>query len=132
MDDVIYLQQDDTLVEMTEEPYEYERVLQTNLAAYPRLLAGGQMSGTGVERWALIAREQAVPDKKGGNERWSADHLFVDQDGVPTIVEVKRSENTEIRRKVVGQMLDYVAHASIFWDAESLKERFVETCEAAG
>ncbi|GAB3022395.1 hypothetical protein [Natronobiforma cellulositropha] len=129
MNDIIYLRKGNDLIEMTEEPYEYERLLQEKLAEYPRLLAGGQLSDSGVDRWALIAREQAVPDKRGGGERWSADHLFVDQDAVPTIVEVKRSDNTEIRRKIVGQMLDYVAHASMFWDAETLRERFVETCD---
>ncbi len=129
MNDAIYLRQNDQLVEMTEKPYAYESVLQEKLAEYPRLLAGGQMSDRGIDRWALIAREKSVPDKRGGGERWSADHLFVDQDAVPTIVEVKRSDNTEIRRKIVGQMLDYVAHASIFWDAETLEERFVETCD---
>lgn len=128
MNDAIYLRQNDELVEMTEKPYSYESVLQEKLAEYPRLLAGGQMSDRGIDRWALIAREKSVPDKHGGGERWSADHLFVDQDAVPTIVEVKRSDNTEIRRKIVGQMLDYVAHASIFWDADTLEERFVETC----
>lgn len=132
MNDAIYLRQGDELIEMTEEPYEYESVLQEKLSEYPRLLAGGQMSDRGIDRWALIAREKAVPDKRGGGERWSADHLFVDQDAVPTIVEVKRSDNTEIRRKIVGQMLDYVAHASIFWDADTLKERFAETCDELG
>lgn len=132
MNDAIYLRQNDELVEMTEKPYAYESVLQEKLAEYPRLLAGGQMSDRGIDRWALIAREKSVPDKRGGGERWSADHLFVDQDAVPTIVEVKRSDNTEIRRKIVGQMLDYVAHASIFWDADTLEERFVETCDELG
>lgn len=132
MNDAIYLQHGSELVEMTEEPYEYESVLQGYLAEYPRLLAGGQMSDRGIDRWALIAREKSVPDKQGGGERWSADHLFVDQNAVPTIVEVKRSENTEIRRSIVGQMLDYVAHASIFWDAATLEERFVETCDELG
>lgn len=129
MDDAIYLRRGEQLVEMTEKPYEYESVLQEKLSEYPRLLAGGQMSDRGIDRWALIAREKSVPDKRGGGERWSADHLFVDQDAVPTIVEVKRSDNTEIRRKIVGQMMDYVAHASIYWDAATLKERFDETCE---
>lgn len=132
MNDTIYLRQNDELVEMTEKPYAYESVLQEKLAEYPRLLAGGQMSDRGIDRWALIAREKSVPDKRGGGERWSADHLFVDQDAVPTIVEVKRSDNTEIRREIVGQMLDYVAHASIFWDADTLEERFVETCDELG
>lgn len=132
MDDAIYLRRGEQLVEMTEKPYEYESVLQEKLSEYPRLLAGGQMSDRGIDRWALIAREKSVPDKRGGGERWSADHLFVDQDAVPTIVEVKRSDNTEIRRKIVGQMMDYVAHASIYWDATTLEERFDETCEELG
>lgn len=132
MSDVIYLRHGDELIEMTETPYEYESVLQEKLVEYPRLLAGGQSSEHGIDRWALVAREKAVPDKEGGGERWSADHLFVDQDGVPTIVEVKRSDNTEIRRKIVGQLLDYVAHASMFWDAETLQDRFRETSDELG
>lgn len=128
MNDAIYLREGDELVEMTAEPYEYESVLQEKLAAYPKLLAGGEMADRGIDRWALVAREKAVPDREGGAQRWSADHLFVDQDGVPTIVEVKRGANTEVRRKIVGQMLDYVAHASLYWDATALEDRFVETC----
>jgi hypothetical protein len=42
---------------------------------------------------------------------------FVDQDAVPTFVEVKRSSDTRLRREVVGQMLDYAANASAHWDA---------------
>ncbi|WP_435320814.1 hypothetical protein [Haloarchaeobius sp. TZWSO28] len=123
------MQDGDRLVEMTESPYEYESILQTSLADFPRLLAGDQMGTDSRREWALVAREAAVPDKEGGNERWSADHLFVDQDAIPTIVEVKRSSDTRIRREIVGQMLDYVSHASIYWNAESLRDRFVQTCE---
>ena len=53
----------------------------------------------------------------GGSDRGSLDHLFLDQDAVPTLVEVKRSENTQIRREVVGQMLDYAANGVMFWSA---------------
>jgi len=52
-----------------------------------------------------------VPSIDGGGDRWSADHLFLDQDAIPTFVEVKRSTDTRIRREVVGQMLDYAANA---------------------
>lgn len=131
MEDAIYLREGSALVEMKKQPYQYEAVLQEKLAEYPRLLGSEETLGK-PRQWALIAREKSVPDKEGGNERWSADHLLVDQDGIPTIVEVKRSENTEIRRKIVGQMLDYVAHASLFWNAESLSNRFAETCEELG
>ncbi len=30
----------------------------------------------------------AVPDHGDGGGRWSADHLFLDQDAIPTLVEV--------------------------------------------
>jgi hypothetical protein len=44
--------------------------------------------------------------------RWSVDHVFPDQDAVPTIVEVKRRSNTRIRREVVGRMLNMPPTAS--------------------
>lgn len=132
MDDAIYLRDGDELIEMRESEYEYERVLQDRLVDYPRLLAGSQMSDIGIDQWVLVAKEAAVPDKEGGGERWSADHLFVDQNAIPTIVEVKRSDNTEIRRQIVGQMLDYVAHATLYWDGSMLENRFVDTCETLG
>lgn len=125
----IYIKNGEDLIEMTEKPYEYERVLQEMLADYPRLLAGDEINDDDPRRLALVAREAAVPDSQGGSDRWSADHLFVDQDGIPTIVEVKRGENTEIRRKIVGQMLDYVAHATLHWDAETLRSRYNTTWE---
>jgi hypothetical protein len=50
--------------------------------------------------------------------------LFVDQDAVPTIVEVKRSTDTRIRREVVGQMLDYAANAVVYWPVETIRAEF--------
>lgn len=132
MDGGIYFEEDGELIEMTEHSYEYESVLQENLADFPRLLAGDQMTPGTPREWALVAREAAVPDREGGNERWSADHLFVDQDSVPTLVEVKRAQDTRIRREVVGQMFDYISHACIYWEADTLRQRFTETWESRG
>jgi len=39
-------------------------------------------------------------------------------------VEVKRSSDTRIRREVVGQLLEYAAHASAYLSAERLRGRF--------
>ena len=64
--------------------------------------------------------------------RWSVDHLFLDQDAVPTLVEVKRSSDTRIRREVVGQMLDYAANGVVYWPLEQLRELFVRQCERDG
>ena len=55
---------------------------------------------------------------------WSVDHLVVDQDAVPTLVEVKRGSNPEVRRTIVGQMLEYAAHAAETWTVEELREAF--------
>lgn len=129
MDGGIYFDDDGSLIEMTEELYDREVLLQRDLADYPKLLAGDRMTPADPRRWVLVGREASVPEEQGGSERWSADHLFVDQDAVPTIVEVKRSEDTRRRREVVGQMLDYVSHAALYWDAEDLKATFERTCD---
>src|SRR5215472_15558078 len=105
----IFLLTGETLVEMREQPYDSEELLQKLLARYPDLLAGGDQLAGSPRRWLLVKREAGVPDREAGGDRWSLDHLFIDQEAVPTLVEVKRSDDTRIRREVVGQMLDYAA-----------------------
>jgi len=125
---VFLIQADGQLVEMSEEPYEAEKMLQELLANYPNLLAGDQIDNVEPRRWLLVSREAALPSEKDGPDRWSVDHLFLDQDGIPTLVEVKQSTNTDIRRKVVGQMLDYAANAVVYWPVEEIKSKFSATC----
>jgi hypothetical protein len=103
---IFLIRGDEQLVEMTEQPYDSEDLLQALLAKYPSLLAGDQM-GAAPRRWLLVGREASLPSEEDGAGRWSVDHLFLDQEAVPTLVEVKRSSDTRIRREVVGQMLDY-------------------------
>jgi hypothetical protein len=117
---------------MTAAPYDTEDVLQTLLARFPDLLAGDQYGTDAPRRWLLIDRETALPSDEDGAGRWSVDHLFVDQDAVPTLVEVKRSSDTRIRREVVGQMLDYAANAVVYWPIESVRAAFLNRCERDG
>jgi hypothetical protein len=105
---------------------------QALLADFPSLLSGDQGDGTSARRWMLIKREKSVPAQEGGAGRWSVDHLFVDQDGVPKLVEVKRQTDTRIRREVVGQMLDYAANAVVYWPVEQLITEFKARCQAKG
>ncbi|MDA8332167.1 MAG: hypothetical protein M0027_13405 [Candidatus Dormibacteraeota bacterium] len=119
------------LVELVEQPYDKEEILQELLATHPRLLESvSRPDGAG--RWLLIEREAQLPSSAGGPNRWSIDHLFVDSAGVPTIVEVKRSSNTQIRREVVGQMLDYAANAVVYWPVDSLVAKFEGTARKRG
>ena len=119
----IYLKVGEELVEMVEQPYEAEDVLQRLLADYPGLLAG-DLDEEPRRRWLLVQREIGIAGEEDGSDRWSLDHLFLDQDGVPTLVEVKRSSDTHIRREVVGQLLDYAANASAFWGLEKIRAAF--------
>jgi hypothetical protein len=128
----IYLREDDGLVAMTEAPYDAEEILQGLLADYPDLLAGDQMRPSEPRRWLLISREAAIADTEGGHARWSLDHLFIDQDAVPTLVEVKRSSDTRLRREVVGQMLDYAANIVAYWPGGELRQLFEERIRPDG
>jgi hypothetical protein len=118
------------LVPMVEEPYLREVDLQKLLAEYPPLLSGDR--GGGERRWLLIERELSLPSDEGGAGRWSLDHLFLDNEAVPTLVEVKRSTDTRIRREVIGQLLDYAANAVTFWPPDSLRAALQQRCEEDG
>lgn len=120
---------DGKLTPMTEQSYDSEDLLQQLIAEYPDLLAGDQINSVSPRRWVLVSREQEIPAEEGGAARWSVDHLFLDQDAIPTLVEVKRSNDTRIRREVVGQMLDYAANAVVYWPVETIRARFETTCE---
>jgi hypothetical protein len=98
-------------------------VLQDLLAKYPQLLSGDEPD-LSTRHWLLVTRELGVPDSNDGGDRWSLDHLFLDQDAIPTLVEVKRSSDSRIRREVVGQMLDYAANAVAYWPAERVQGAF--------
>lgn len=124
---IFLIQSDDSLVELTEKGYDSEEVLQRLLAQFPKVLTGGQ---EGSPAWLLIEREAGIPKEPDGGSWWSLDHLFVDRDAVPTLVEVKRKTDTRLRREVVAQMLDYAANAVVYLSDEgSLRNRFERRCE---
>jgi hypothetical protein len=120
---------DKKLAKLEERPYDSEDLLQALLADYPDILAGDQINPDAPRRWLLIKRELGVPGEEGGAGRWSLDHLFVDQEGIPTLIEVKRSTDTRIRREVVGQMLDYAANAMVYWSIQRIQASFASTCK---
>ena len=120
------------MVELRRSGFEREVDLQQLLADHPDLLGGDEMRGEQFRRWLYIASEVGVPDEEEGAGRWGADLVFVDQDGVPAIVEVKRRGDTRLRREVIGQLLDYAAHAETYWQDGYLYEHFVERCRDEG
>src|ERR1700743_416806 len=117
------------LVEMTESHYLTENDFQKLLADYPSLISGDQIDKENPRRWLLISREMGVNDGLMSGNRWSLDHLFIDQDGIPTLVEVKRSSDTRLRREVIGQILDYAANAVSYWSIDEIISKYQQTCE---
>jgi len=80
----------------------------------------------------LIQREQSISDREDGTGRWSLDHLFVTRAGVPVLVELKRAADTRLRREVVGQMFDYAANATMFWQAGRVAASFGAALAGSG
>jgi hypothetical protein len=117
---IFLLENGNELIEMEEREYVSELILQDLIADYPDLLAGDQMDEENPRRWLLVKKEQELYSEEEGSNVVYLDHLFLDQDGVPTLVEVKRSSDTRIRREVVGQMLDYVSNAVVYLQVEDM------------
>jgi hypothetical protein len=107
---------------MNQTPFEREDILQELLAYYPDLIPGDQIDPENPRRWLLVSREMGIPGEEKGSTVWSLDHLFIDQDGIPTFVECKRATDTRVRREVVAQMLDYAANGIAYWTIEQIKE----------
>ena len=128
MAETIFVKNEDgMLIELMQEDYKSEDLLQSLIEEHPEILAGNQINVEYPRRWLLISREMGIPSEEGGGAQWSLDHLFVDQDAIPTFVEVKRSTDTRIRREVVGQMLDYAANATQYWSLEKLQLAYSES-----
>ncbi len=126
------LKEDGSLVPLKPAQFVVEDDFQRLLEEYPELLAGELIDPEEPRKWLLVAREIGVPSEENGSNWWSADHLFLDQDGIPTIVEVKRQTDTRLRREVVAQMLDYAANGVAYWTADSIRSSFEATCAKKG
>ena len=115
-----------TLVAMRPSEPRSEEAMQALVAAHPELIA--DQDGT----LLLIRREQPINDSESSGGRWSLDHLFVTQSGVPVLVELKRAVDTRLRREVVGQMLDYAANGTAYWQGGRIADSFGATMAALG
>ena len=86
-----------------------ERDLQSAIYDDPSILDEAWPEGESPS-WAFICREKSIPIDSIPQHDLSLDLLFVDEDAQPTLVETKLSSNIEIRRTIVGQLLEYAAH----------------------
>lgn len=117
-----------TLSKLDLHAYEKEFHLQELISRFPELLVADLVSVEDSPRWMLVEREFKVPGVIDTGGTFKLDAVFLDQDGTPVLVEVKRAANTQIKREVVGQILDYARCFLDNVDSNSLRSRFVARC----
>jgi len=101
-----------------EEGYASEAELQTFLRRYPDLMP--------LEEIELNSPPLLCIGWEVGVLSGAEDILYVDRNGLLSVVETKLRKNPESRREVVGQILEYAAHMSRWSssDVEQQAERF--------
>ncbi|MDF3154059.1 hypothetical protein P3C58_18945 [Mesorhizobium sp. XAP10] len=129
MSSIFLVGQDNQLTELNRTDYESEDLFQRLLGDHPAML---RLAGGPEGKLLLIRREQPVPDAVNGSDRWSLDHLFLDRQGVPVLVEVKQASDTRARREVVAQMLDYAANGVAYWPIDRIVQAYRDTATGAG
>jgi len=105
----IYKIKDNELEVIHEEKHQNENNFQELLSKYPDLIPGDQIDAENPRRWLLVGREIN-----------NIDIFLLDQDGIPTIVEVKKGNNCEIHREVVGQIFDYASNLVFSQSVETI------------
>lgn len=129
----IYLiQDDDQLVEMSEQAYDTIERLQDLLEKNPVLLAGDTIDRETPRQWLLISREGTTAIEEDGDEQWSLNHIFLDRDAIPTLAAVTRYNEPHIRREAIGQVIEYAANIQAYWSLEGMLTQFEHNCQEAG
>lgn len=105
-----------TRIHCSSEDKELQHLLEQNL----ELLLGDQINPERPCQWVLIKREMPVTDPSTGLQRWAIDFFLADQDGIPTLVECKRCDDSRARREIVGQMFEYAANGHHYWTADQM------------
>jgi hypothetical protein len=108
-------------VRALEEGYASEEELQTFLREHPDLMP--------IEEIELNAAGLLCIGWEVGLASGAEDILYIDQNGLLTVVETKLRRNPEARREVVGQILEYAAQMSTWTsaDVERQAENFFGT-----
>lgn len=115
---------DGQMRQVTPGRYVQETDLQALLAGRPEILANAIDADQQELSMLLVAQELPIAFSDDEvSTTWSLDHLFIDNHGIPTLVEVKRSSDPRIRREVLGQLLEYAASFATDWPVERLREK---------
>ena len=95
---------------LEDQGFDNEKLLQDVLEKFPEFIALDDLGV--VEPFIVIGREVETP-------AGYIDVLCIDGDGVLTVIETKLARNSQIRREVIGQVLEYVGQLSK-WTAHNV------------
>lgn len=102
-----------------------EEALQNILENHPQIIPGTQINPENPPKFLLLRRELPLSG-------WSLDHLYVDNEGVLTLLETKLFDNPDARREVIGQIVEYGAYASECWEVAKLRQYASEFWQKKG
>lgn len=97
----------DKLTPTSEQQLENEEVFHDHLEKFPDIIAEA-LDPDNPPKFIVFKREAGVTTG-------SIDLLLLDQNYILTVVEVKRTESPDLRRKIIGQGIEYAANLVIDW-----------------
>lgn len=113
---------DNIITPLQSQPFSSESELDETIEQAPHLLSAALSTEDRELKFLFVEKQASIDDEQGDRTgRWSADLLFLDNEGIVTIVEDKLSRNPEIRRKVVGQAIEYAANIFGAWTIERVR-----------
>lgn len=121
---IYQIKENGQLTEMKPQSCDSAHSLNQLLADNSSLLAGEQIDPFDPRRWLSIATQLPVTSAIYDQERGVVDHLFVDQDGIPTLVEVVPSSDHNFWELSIAKLLDYAAHGVSYWSISYLQDHF--------
>jgi hypothetical protein len=121
------LKKDSEILKLDPKIYEKELILHNLIANHPELLFSDYPDLKDLNL-LLIKNEAPTYETDDTTRPTWLDILLVGDDGIPVLVEVKLSTNPEIRRTIVGQVMEYAANAAANWKIEDMQEMFRQTC----
>lgn len=122
---IYQIKENGQLAEMKAQPCDSAHSLQQLLGHNSSLLAGEQIDPFDPRRWLSIATQLPVPSAVYDEERGVVDHLFVDQDAMPTLVQVVSSDSNNFWGLPIAKLLDYAAHGVSYWSISYLQDHFI-------
>ncbi len=90
-----------------------EVTLQEMIVDHPELIPSDEIDEADPPRFLVLLSEAGVTPG-------SMDVLLIDHRGVPTVVETKLVDNREIRRSVLAQGIEYLAHLKTEWNTQRM------------